>query len=87
MNQSSSAITARKKTRFVVRRGKTGLNCVGSSAEGRERVNLKGEGLNIEYVPVPVLDELIQSESLKYTQSSKDDTCQGGVHRSGECRG
>ena len=35
MNQSSSAITARRKTRFVVRRGKTCLNCVGS-CEGQE---------------------------------------------------
>jgi hypothetical protein len=39
-NQRSSAITARwGKKDFVVRRSKTGLNCVGSSEEGRERVN------------------------------------------------
>jgi hypothetical protein len=49
MNHRSSARTARRKTRFVVRRGRMGV------PEGVERENFKGEGAKREYVPVPVL--------------------------------
>ena len=42
MNQSSSARTARRKTRFVVRRGSTGV------PSGEERVNFKGRGAKRE---------------------------------------
>ena len=49
MNQRSSATTARRKTRFVVRRGRMGV----PSTEERE--NLRGRGAKREYVPVPVL--------------------------------
>jgi hypothetical protein len=49
MNQRSSAMTARRKTRFVVRRGRIGVPSV------VERANLRGRGAKIEYVPVPVL--------------------------------
>jgi hypothetical protein len=49
-----------------------GWNCVGSSKEGRESVNRRfGCGANIEYVPVPVLDESVQSESLRCVINKK----------------
>lgn len=48
-NQRSSAITARKKTRLVVKRGRIG------SCKGVDRENFRGVGANIEQVPVPVL--------------------------------
>jgi len=55
MNQRSSAMMARVKTRLVVRRGRIGVGgCVGSF-EGRERVKRRGGGANVERVPVPVL--------------------------------
>jgi hypothetical protein len=50
INQSSSAITEPRKTRFV---GSTGRIDFPS---GEERVNLRGLGAKIEYVPVPVLE-------------------------------
>jgi len=50
MNQRSSAITARRKTRFVVRRGRM------SVPSGWERENLRGLGAKRERVPVPVLE-------------------------------
>lgn len=49
MNQRSSAMTARRKTRFVVRRGRIGVS------SGVERVNFSGRGAKRERVPVPVL--------------------------------
>ena len=49
MNQRSSANTARRKTRFVVSRGRMGVPV------GEVRVNFNGAGANIERVPVPVL--------------------------------
>lgn len=49
MNQRSSARTARRKTRLVVRRGRIGVPVE------VERENLRGVGAKIEYVPVPVL--------------------------------
>jgi hypothetical protein len=48
MNQRSSAMTARVKTRFVVRRGRMGV-------PERLRENFRGRGAKREYVPVPVL--------------------------------
>lgn len=56
MNQRSSARTARRKTRFVVRRGRTGMiSELGSEgSEGLERANLSCVGAKREYVPVPV---------------------------------
>jgi hypothetical protein len=49
-NHSSSAMTALRKTRFVVRRGRMGVPV------GEERANLSGfEGAKSENVPVPVL--------------------------------
>jgi hypothetical protein len=50
MNQRSSPITARRKTRFVVRRGRIGF------PSGEVRENFMGRGAKIEYVPVPVLE-------------------------------
>lgn len=50
MNQSSSATTARRKTRLVVRRGRIGV------PSAVERANLRGLGAKMEYVPVPVLN-------------------------------
>lgn len=55
MNQRSSATTARKKTRFVVRSGRMGIGGPGGSAEGREREKRSGGGAKRERVPVPVL--------------------------------
>lgn len=42
MNQRSSAMTARRKTRFVVRRGRMG------DPEGEQRENFKGLGAKRE---------------------------------------
>ena len=42
MNQRSSARTARRKTRFVVRRGRMGVPV------GEERANFNGRGANRE---------------------------------------
>jgi len=58
MNQRSSAMTARRKTRFVVRSGRMGMGgCDGSSAD-LEREKRSWFGANMEYVPVPVLRAL-----------------------------
>lgn len=54
MNHSSSAVTARKKTRFVVRSGRIRIGLDGS-VEGRESSKRNWRGANREYVPVPVL--------------------------------
>lgn len=56
MNQSSSAITARRNTRLVVRRGRIGVGDREGSEEGREREKRSGAGAKSERVPVPVLD-------------------------------
>jgi len=62
MNQRSSAITARRKTRLVVSRGRIGMaGCVGSE-EGRERANRRGVGAKKERVPVPVLQEALVAD-------------------------
>lgn len=59
MNQRSSAMTARRKTRLVVRRGRMGIGgdngLVG--LEGREREKRRGVGAKRERVPVPVLQK------------------------------
>lgn len=44
MNQRSSAITARRKTRLVVRSGRIGIGGCEESFEGRERENRRGGG-------------------------------------------
>ena len=55
MNQRSSATTARRKTRLVVRSGSTGIGCDEGSGEGREREKRRAGGAKRERVPVPVL--------------------------------
>ena len=55
MNHRSSATTARRKTRFVVRRGRMGVGVAQESDEGRERENRSWGGAKMERVPVPVL--------------------------------
>ena len=55
MNQRSSAMTARRKTRLVVRSGRTGIGCEDGSGEGREREKRRAGGAKSERVPVPVL--------------------------------
>lgn len=55
INHSSSAMTARRKTRLVVRRGRIGVGSSGFPAAGRERENRRAGGAKIESVPVPVL--------------------------------
>jgi hypothetical protein len=50
MNQRSSAMTARRKTRFVVSNGRMGV------PDEVERESFKGGGAKVERVPVPVLD-------------------------------
>lgn len=55
MNQRSSAMTARRKTRLVVRSGSTGIGFDKGSGEGREREKRRAGGAKRERVPVPVL--------------------------------
>lgn len=55
MNQRSSAMTARRKTRFVVRSGRISIGGSDGSEEGREREKRSGCGAKRESVPVPVL--------------------------------
>ncbi len=55
MNQRSSAITARTKTRLVVRRGRMGVGGNEGSGEGRDREKRRGGGAKMDSVPVPVL--------------------------------
>jgi hypothetical protein len=55
INQSNSAITARRKTRLVVKRGSTRIRGSPGLVEGIEREKWRGCGAKIEYVPVPVL--------------------------------
>lgn len=55
MNQRSSARTARRKTRFVVRSGRIGV----PAEDVRE--NFRGAGAKREMVPVPVLFEFVVS--------------------------
>ena len=55
MNQRSSAMTARRKTRLVVRRGMTGVGGSGGVGDGRVREKRRGGGAKRERVPVPVL--------------------------------
>lgn len=51
-------MTARRKTRLVVRRGRIGVGgCVGSE-DGREREKRSCGGANMDRVPVPVLHKL-----------------------------
>lgn len=58
MNQSSSAITARRKTLLVVKSGSTGIGLSDGSAAGREREKRRAGGAKSESVPVPVLEDL-----------------------------
>lgn len=55
MNQSSSAITARRKTLLVVKRGSIGIGLSDGLAAGREREKRSAGGAKSESVPVPVL--------------------------------
>ena len=55
MNQRSSASTARRKTRFVVRRGRIGIGGAEAVTEALEREKRRGVGAKRERVPVPVL--------------------------------
>ena len=55
INQRSSAITARRKTRLVVRRGRMGVGGP-PVGEGWEREKRRGGGAKRERVPVPVLN-------------------------------
>ena len=48
-------MTARRKTRLVVRSGRTGIGCDAGSDEGREREKRRAGGAKSERVPVPVL--------------------------------
>ena len=48
-------MTARMKTRLVVRRGSTGIGFDEESGEGREREKRRAGGAKRERVPVPVL--------------------------------
>ena len=58
-------MTARKKTRLVVRRGSTGIGCDARSGEGRESEKRRAGGAKRERVPVPVLCEGENSTQLK----------------------
>lgn len=54
-NQRSSAIRARRKTRFVVRRGRIGVGYSEGFGDGRESEKRSCGGANMDSVPVPVL--------------------------------
>lgn len=54
MNQRSSARTPRRKTRFVVRRGRIGIRSDGEDGEGFEREKRSWGGAKRARVPVPV---------------------------------
>lgn len=56
MNQSNSAITARRKTLLVVKSGSTGTGLSDGLTAGREREKRSAEGAKSESVPVPVLE-------------------------------
>lgn len=58
MNQSNSAITARRKTLLVVKSGSTGIGLSDGSTAGREREKRSAEGAKSESVPVPVLENV-----------------------------
>jgi len=79
MNQRSSAITARRKTRFVVRRGRIGVGSPGE--EGREREKRRGGGAKRERVPVPVLERV--SWGSDWVFLGKGGTCLGGARLCG----
>lgn len=82
MNQRSSASTARRKTRFVVRRGKTGIGSP-PSGFGFEREKRNCGGAKIDCVPVPVRSglcspsERIVRIKLRYWCSSCEGSCGG----------
>ena len=61
MNQRSSAITARRKTRLVVRRGRMGMGGSCGFVDGRVREKRRGGGAKRERVPVPVLWGLVST--------------------------
>jgi hypothetical protein len=63
MNQRSSAITARRKTRLVVSRGRIGVGGP-PLGQGREREKRRGGGAKMESVPVPVLGAVSQNKWL-----------------------
>lgn len=54
-NQRSSVVTARRKTRLVVRRGRTGIRSpVGEEGSGLDRLKRSCGGAKRDNVPVPV---------------------------------
>lgn len=55
MNHKSSAITARRKTRLVVRSGRIRTESSESFEAGRDKEKRRAGGANRESVPVPVL--------------------------------
>ena len=57
MNQRSSAMTARVKTRFVVTSGRMGMGGLAGSEEGFDREKRRGFGAKRALVPVPVLSK------------------------------
>ena len=58
MNHSSSAITARRKTRLVVMRGRMGTGLSDWSGAGRESEKRRAGGAKRDIVPVPVLNHV-----------------------------
>ena len=58
-------MTARRKTRLVVRSGSTGIGWDDESGEGREREKRRAGGAKMERVPVPVLCEAEHTIRLK----------------------
>jgi len=79
-------MTARRKTRLVVRKGRMGVGgCVGS-VEGLEREKRRGGGPKTERVPVPVLElRSDQSHVCKGGLMLWVGTCLVGARRCGEC--
>lgn len=85
MNQRSSARTARRKTRLVVRRGRMGVGgAVGSvvEEEGLEREKRRAGGAKRERVPVPVLGVAREGQ---YDIARRWGVVEGLGYRSGRC--
>ncbi len=51
-------MTARMKTRLVVKRGRMGVGGCEGSREGRDSEKRRGGGANRDSVPVPVLEHM-----------------------------
>ena len=80
-------MTARRKTRLVVRSGSTGIGCDDGSGEGREREKRRAGGANSERVPVPVLCPELAYDGCSRKIGTAKFTCPDGARRFREYSG